>query len=160
FNSIYNQFFQSENVDYPCSEMFQTREYILRECLQYVDWQRPILESDSRDETGKPRHAIDIPSFDNEPDPEESNNKSDDERIGCCNLDASRTKASCGLPFSMNVIHLAKIHQPVALRSSAVVAQNTNTIRQWFGAVEPKTLQQTVVNKNQAPLFYETRLNF
>ncbi|KAJ6589336.1 hypothetical protein B0H19DRAFT_1058362 [Mycena capillaripes] len=38
-------------------------------------------------------------------------------------LAASQAKASCGLPFSMNGIHLGKIHLPVAFRSSAVVAQ-------------------------------------
>ncbi|KAJ6528059.1 hypothetical protein B0H19DRAFT_969320 [Mycena capillaripes] len=100
----YNQFVHSENVDCPCGEILQTREHILRECPQYAE-QRPILEAISRDaslpeilgtregiaalakfleesgaftKTGKPRHEVSIPSFDDEPDPEESDDESDD----------------------------------------------------------------------------------
>ncbi|KAJ6570930.1 hypothetical protein DFH09DRAFT_1079904 [Mycena vulgaris] len=43
----------------------------------------------------------------------------------------------------MNGLNLARIHLTAALRSSAGDAQNTNTIRQWYQAVEPMTLQQT-----------------
>ncbi|KAJ6604183.1 hypothetical protein DFH09DRAFT_1242248 [Mycena vulgaris] len=94
----YSRFVPSESVDCPCGEAFQTREHLLRECPRYTD-QRHILEDASRDvslpeilgtkdgiaalakfleesgaftKTGTPRRKTELPSFDDEPDPVES----------------------------------------------------------------------------------------
>ncbi|KAJ7618981.1 hypothetical protein DFH06DRAFT_83408 [Mycena polygramma] len=101
----YNKFVPSEDVDCPCGERFQTREHLLRECPRYQG-QRYILEKVSRDvslpeilgtkegisalaefleksgaftKTGEPRRERTIPSFDDEPEPQESDGESDDE---------------------------------------------------------------------------------
>ncbi|KAF7330237.1 RnaseH domain transposon factor [Mycena venus] len=100
----YSRFVPSENVNCPCGEEFQTREHILRVCPRYED-QRHILRSVSRDislpeilgtkdgitalakfleesgaftKTGTPRRPQELPLFDDEPDPGESDDESDD----------------------------------------------------------------------------------
>ncbi|KAJ6537273.1 hypothetical protein DFH09DRAFT_930974 [Mycena vulgaris] len=101
----YAKFVPSENVDCPCGEVFQTREHLLRECPLYED-QRHILEKASRDislpeilgtkegidalaefldksgvftKTGEPRRQPILPTFEDEPDPEDSDEDSDDD---------------------------------------------------------------------------------
>ncbi|KAJ7016215.1 hypothetical protein C8F04DRAFT_982495 [Mycena alexandri] len=94
----YSQFVPSEGIDCPCGEQFQTREHLLRECPQYED-QRHVLEAVSRDislpeilgtkkgiaalaeflessgaftKTGKPRQPPKLPSVEDEPELEDS----------------------------------------------------------------------------------------
>ncbi|KAJ7747614.1 hypothetical protein DFH07DRAFT_962406 [Mycena maculata] len=83
-------------------KVFQTCEHVLRECPLYEE-QRHILKEVSRDvclpgtkkgtealaefldksgaftKTGKQRHQQELPVFDDEPDPEESDSESDDD---------------------------------------------------------------------------------
>ncbi|KAJ7705620.1 hypothetical protein B0H16DRAFT_1312765 [Mycena metata] len=99
----YSKFVPSENVDCPCGEAFQTREHLLRECPQYED-QRHVLEAVSRDislpeilgtkegiaalaefletsgaftKSGKPRRSPDLPSFEDEPEPADTDDDGD-----------------------------------------------------------------------------------
>jgi hypothetical protein len=101
----YSKFVPSENVDCPCGEAFQTREHLLCECPQYED-QRDILRKASRDlsmpeilgtaegiaaltefleksgaftKTGDPRRKRDLPTYDDEPDPQMSDEESGNE---------------------------------------------------------------------------------
>ncbi|KAF7350488.1 RnaseH domain transposon factor [Mycena venus] len=100
----YNRFVPSENVNCPCGEELQTREHILRTCPRYED-HRHLLRSVSRDislpeilgtkdgiaalakfleesgaftKTGTPRRPQETPSFEDEPDPVDSDDESDD----------------------------------------------------------------------------------
>ncbi|KAJ7212181.1 hypothetical protein GGX14DRAFT_361970 [Mycena pura] len=100
----YSRFVPLEKVDCPCGEAFQTREHLLRDCPQYEE-HRHILQSVSRDNSlpailgtrdsitalakflkesgaftknGMPRHHIELPTFNDEPDPAESDGESDD----------------------------------------------------------------------------------
>ncbi|KAJ6572773.1 hypothetical protein DFH09DRAFT_916441 [Mycena vulgaris] len=98
----YAKFVPFENVDCSCGEVFQTREHLLRECPLYED-QRHILEKVSRNislpeilgtkegidalakfldksgastKTGEPRCQPILPTFEDEPDPEDSDENS------------------------------------------------------------------------------------
>ncbi|KAJ6527368.1 hypothetical protein B0H10DRAFT_2155546 [Mycena sp. CBHHK59/15] len=100
----YSRFVPSENVNCPCGEAHQTREHILRVCPRYED-HRHLLRDVSRDislpeilgtkdgiaalakfleesgaftKTGAPHRQLELPSFDNEPDPVESDDEYDD----------------------------------------------------------------------------------
>ncbi|KAF7343444.1 putative RNA-directed DNA polymerase from transposon BS [Mycena venus] len=100
----YSRFVPSENVNCPCGEEFQTHEHILRTCPRYED-HRHLLKSASRDislpeilgtkdgiaalakfleesgaftKTGTPRSPQETPSFNDEPDPVESDDESND----------------------------------------------------------------------------------
>ncbi|KAF7373478.1 Reverse transcriptase from mobile element jockey protein [Mycena sanguinolenta] len=96
FGEYYNRFVFSESVDCECGEAFQTREHLLCECPRYED-QRHVLRETSRDlslpeilgtkdgiaalakfleasgaftKTGKPRRETELPTFEDEPDPQ------------------------------------------------------------------------------------------
>ncbi|KDQ55098.1 hypothetical protein JAAARDRAFT_60073 [Jaapia argillacea MUCL 33604] len=74
----YAQFHIPETVDCPCDELYQTREHILRERIDALA--SFIGESGAFTKTGEPRtKKFELPQFDDEPDP---NISDDDESDG------------------------------------------------------------------------------